>query len=498
MAPPSCAWVTVPDRMRSLLVFVCLLLVAGCAGISSQRVAPASGWHADTDTALAACADRLVRLDDAVDAAGVRDGAASRVPGHPHLRTDRFLAGEARHPARDPSALLAAMRTLDREARRYEIANLSDVALARLGAADRATLDADVEACGTRLLARTAPVALDLADVPDDYQTWKRVAGLYAVARIPFAAGVRGYQRDTERTFATPLEQLPVSRAVVRYLPPSGPPGYDDIAALDPYRDPGPAVLAAWFARHAPVFEIDTATDADLPGVPTWTAEGRVDVDVTRPVMFTRLARTRFAGQVRPQLVYSVWFPARPKQGALDLLGGRLDGITWRVTLGPDGEPWIHDTIHNCGCYHQFFPTPAVQSKPARPGLDEGAFVPQSLPAIPSDGRVVLRVAAVTHYLQRVSIEKGATAGTPIAFASDDVLRSLPDPQGGRRSLFGPDGIVPGTERGERWFFWPMGVAEPGAMRQWGRHATAFIGRRHFDEAGLLDRYFEVAPRIAQ
>ena len=488
--------------MRSFRVLVGLLLIAGCAGTPPQRVAPISGWGADTDTALAACADRFVKLDDAVDAAGVRDGAASRVPGYPHLRTDRFLAGEARHPARDAVALLAAMRSLDREARGYEIANLPDVALVRLGEADRSTLVADVEECGARLLAHTRPLALDRASVPDDYDTWKRVAGLYAVARIPFAAGVRGYQRDTERTFSVPRDQLPVSRAVVRYLPPPGLPGYDDLTALDPYRDPEPDpepdVLAAWFARHAPVFEIDTATDADLPGVPTWTADGRVDVDVARPVMFTRLAHTRFAGQIRPQLVYSVWFPARPKQGALDLLGGRLDGITWRVTLGPDGEPWLYDTIHNCGCYHQFFTTPAVRLKPATRGLDEGAFVPQSLPAVPPDGRIVLRVAAVTHYLQRVTIEWGAMTGAPIAFASDDALRSLPDPQGGRRSLFGPDGIVPGTERGERWFFWPMGVAEPGAMRQWGRHATAFIGRRHFDEAGLLDRYFEVASRSAQ
>jgi hypothetical protein len=28
-------------------------------------------------------------------------------------------------------------------------------------------------------------------------------------------------------------------------------------------------------------------------------------------------------------------------------------------------------------------------------------------------------------------------------------------------------------------------------MRERGRHATAFIGRRHFDDADLLDRLFE-------
>jgi hypothetical protein len=72
----------------------------------------------------------------------------------------------------------------------------------------------------------------------------------------------------------------------------------------------------------------------------------------------------------------------------------------------------------------------------------------------------------------------------------DDSLRSLPAANGERRSLFAPDGIVAGSERGERWFYWPMGIAEPGAMRQWGRHATAFVGIRHFDDPDIIARYF--------
>jgi hypothetical protein len=66
-------------------------------------------------------------------------------------------------------------------------------------------------------------------------------------------------------------------------------------------------------------------------------------------------------------------------------------------------------------------------------------------------------------------------------------------PDGERRSLFGSDGLVAGSERPERWLFWPMGVPSAGAMRQWGHHATAFVGRRHFDEPGLLARYFSRA-----
>ena len=58
------------------------------------------------------------------------------------------------------------------------------------------------------------------------------------------------------------------------------------------------------------------------------------------------------------------------------------------------------------------------------------------------------------------------------------------------KSAFLPSGLISGTERGERFLFWPMGIANPGAMRQWGTHATAFVGIRHFDDADLIDKRF--------
>jgi hypothetical protein len=35
-----------------------------------------------------------------------------------------------------------------------------------------------------------------------------------------------------------------------------------------------------------------------------------------------------------------------------------------------------------------------------------------------------------------------------------------------------------------------MGIASAGAMRQWGTHATAFVGRRQFDDPFLLEEAF--------
>jgi len=73
-------------------------------------------------------------------------------------------------------------------------------------------------------------------------------------------------------------------------------------------------------------------------------------------------------------------------------------------------------------------------------------------------------------------------------------LRSLPLPGGGTRSLYGPDGLVAGSERSEREYFWPMGITSAGQMRQWGRHATAFVGKRHFDDADLIELRFARVP----
>jgi hypothetical protein len=242
------------------------------------------------------------------------------------------------------------------------------------------------------------------------------------------------------------------------------------------------------------VLEVDTVTDDDRVGALAWrTGEPlRVAVDVARPVAYVRVAHTRIAGRVHLQLVYTFWFPARPPESAFDILAGDLDGLVWRVTLGADFAPLVYDSIHPCGCYHMFFPTARVQARPQPETLDEGLFAPQTVAAPAADQRIVLRVASRTHDLQRVRVAVAVGEASTYVLRDDDELRSLPLPDGGRRSAFGPDGRIAGSERLERFFFWPMGIASAGQMRQWGRHATAFVGRRHFDDPTLFDRYFEV------
>ena len=59
--------------------------------------------------------------------------------------------------------------------------------------------------------------------------------------------------------------------------------------------------------------------------------------------------------------------------------------------------------------------------------------------------------------------------------------------------MFDDQGLVPESYRSERFILWPMGVPSPGAMRQWGKHNTAFVGKRHFDDPELIESLFETS-----
>lgn len=491
--------------MRSLLSFalLCTALLTGCATV------PRPDRAADP---IAECQEVYRRVDQAVAAAGVADGMAARVAGFPYLRVSRFLASYAGEPMNDAQFAdwMSRMIELGRHGYEVELANLPAASADALGAAvDRkhARAGPALADCAARLAAadytdgeRRAALR-QAAFVPDEYITWHRVAGLYWLTRIPFAAGVRRWQRDVQEAFSRPAATPGASGELKTYAPPPPPSRLSpvEIAALL-QRAASNALgipdlhgeeLEAVFRAYAPEFHVETASDADLPGELGWL-DGEVPHVVSRlPVVYRRVSHARYQGKALLQLSYGLWFPERPREGAWDLLAGHLDGVIWRVTLAPDGAPWVFDSMHACGCYHLFFPTGRATSRPQPESLDEAAFSPQTLPVFAAGDRIALRLAAGSHYLQGITLQPAPVQNADeYVFADDDVLRSLPLPVTGRRSLYGPDGIVAGTERAERYFFWPMGVPEPGAMRQWGRHATAFVGRRHFDDPGLLERYF--------
>ncbi len=494
--------------LERALPAVAAAVLCGCAALGAYRDEPARTHLAGpTGSPAAECARLFEDLDDAVAKAGVHDAGASIVNGHPYLRADRFIASFAADAASERAFddWVAWMLRLDEQARSIELANLgapfpdsgAGDTLARLRDCRAMLAAADLREDSGRRRLRESVV------VPPDYAAWKRVLGLYALTRIPFASGIRAWQQRTAAEFAAPLAALPLRGTLVRYGAARGGERPDPSAvAAALARAPRNALavpllpaadLERLFAAFAPEIEIDVAGEDDRPGALGYGADGTLRVDPARPTVYRRASFARYGDRVLLQLDYSLWFAARTPESAFDLLSGAFDGITWRVTLGEDGTPLVFDSMHNCGCYHLFFPTPSAVPRAKPDTIDEWMFSPQALPRLSAADTVTLRLESRTHYLQRVRIGAPPAADPArYAFEDDDRLRSLPLPAGGTRSAFGPEGIVAGSERGERFLYWPMGVRDPGAMRQWGRHATAFVGMRHFDDPGLIERYFEL------
>lgn len=482
-------------RGSALLLGVALAALAGCAttGHADPYAREPMASHLEREGDLGYCARLFADIDRRVDALGVRDAEAPRVPGFPYLRVDRLGAALAAQAAAGDAARRAwveRLAALDHAARTAELSNAAlpadDVARCRvlLASADAARFD--------ELVAR--------AQVPDAYNTAARALGLYPLTRLALAGGVARWQAGTRATFATPLSRLPLHGELTRFAVRTAWPVPEVAlpAATDPLGLPELSRFdrTVLLLRHAPVLEIDVAAPYDRPGAMELDAGDRPAVDTTQPTAYTRVTHALFADGPRIQLVYTFWFGERPARHPLDPLSGSIDGLVWRVTLDRDGVPLVYDTIHPCGCYHLFFPTGRAALRPQAESLDEGPFVPQAVPAPGRDDVVVLRIESGTHYVQRVSVEKRAAAAVRYQLDDDRRLTVLPRAVGGTRSAFGADGLMPGTERGERYYVWPAGVESPGQMRQWGHHATAFVGRRHFDDPRLLDGYFAPQPVV--
>jgi len=494
------------SALQRFAVPILLVIVAGCSRSALQR----EGYGRE-------CLEDLAAIDHAVADAGVRDAQAAVVRGFPYLRVNRFLASY-RHVRMDHAALeqwAGRMQALDREGRLLELANLppraQEALQQRLPAGQ--SMQQLLRRCEQRLWRADAarPEVLrrlrKRAVVADEYRTGWRVAGLYSLTSVFVNAGTHRLHKKTRKVFALALDRLVVRGRLIRYLPPAAPPltaaevGRLLIqAARNPLRIPQPAgdTLERLFASFAPVWEVDTVSGADRIGHPVRNQQKIPRVETDRAVVYRQLSHTRYAGQVLVQLNYVIWFPRRPRGGPFDLLGGHMDGITWRVTLAMDGRPLLYDSIHNCGCYQMSFPMPGLRLRRDVSGhYDEPPLVPQQAPVLSQGQRLVIRVAAGTHYLQHLYGAQPGT-GVPYALRSYSLLRSLPRPDGTKRSLFGRHGIVAGTRRRERWLLWTMGVPAPGAMRQWGHHAITFVGRRHMDDADVIARYFEPVAQAGQ
>lgn len=465
-------------RLLSVLLAAWL---AGCATTPPEKL---------SDRNRDICVQRFTDNDRLIERAGRHDPGISRISGFPYLRSNRFLAS-FRDELTGRAQLEAWTRhlaELDRVARQLETADLRDPVLRREAQSQLHELDRCRESLRHSLLDDpTALTRLRMASrVADDYLMSWRILGLYPLTAPFVALRITDWHDDTLARFDLPLQELPVTGTLTRWSTrrDAAPGGVGPEWKLDALGIPQPDanMIERLLNRHAPIWEVDVTGDDDRIGTVTWRAGAQVNTGLATE--YRLLSYTRLGTRILPQLNYLIWFPSRPSD---DIYGGRFDGLHWRVTLGPDGRPWLYDSIHHCGCYYLAFPSEHLRPRKSHQIYTEPALVPQIAPP----GPLVLRIAPVTHYIERIYTLDNALKSRHMAPQPYDRLRALPA-ENGHHSLFGEHGLVAGSERPERFLLWPMGIRSPGAMRQVGRHAIAFVGRRHFDDPFLLTALFEV------
>ncbi|MFP6682115.1 MAG: hypothetical protein VCB07_07955, partial [Gammaproteobacteria bacterium] len=393
-------------------------------------------------------------------------------------------------------AWISYLARLDVEGRKIEVRNLPP---------DRRPPKTDVQAldrCRTLLIemALEKPITfkqiVQHAAVADSYQLWARTLGLYPLTSLFILRGVERLQTNEGRYFQDAAPSINHSGNPIVY-------GWTTYEAGDGNIDTAqqitrdaigipriePDVLSKLFLRHSPIWSVASLSPDDRIGTVVNTPNG-ITVSTETPLVYTHLTYTKFNGDVLAQLNYTIWFPARPPQSAFDILSGTLDGITWRVTLDTSGRMLFADAMHNCGCYYMAFPSAALRPRDPPRSFEEPLWIPRSL-STSDPAQVVIRVSAAAPYIRKIEFSNELMIDKQLLPAAYNELRSLPTALGTYRSAFDSNGLIKDSERAERWLLWPMGIASAGAMRQIGHHAIAFVGRRHFDDPNLLDRYFE-------
>lgn len=475
-----------------------LLLLSACAALPERL--------ALEEPEQTACLDKFLAADRLVENDARHDPGAHRPPDFPWLRSTRFLASFVDELGQDSDRWEAWLTRMSREdivARRHELANAKGLP----SDSDEIEAELAVLADCADTLNEAIHFRPELQDklihqsaVPDDYRTAQRWLGVYPITRLFVLSGVNNLHEEQAEALDSEATKGPEANWT-RYLaedaladtrrPKDGRRSSPSALERDALGIPEATAesLSAWFQRHAPIWRLEEALPADRIGRPELGAEQHARVNTDQPVEYRYLSFGRFNGDVVIQLNYMVWLPERPRDGFLDLLGGHLDGAIWRVNLGPDGEVLAGESMHVCGCYYMVFPGKGVRERASQAG-GEPIFVGPALPKPGPDERIRLTRKTGSHYLIGVSAAREA-ADVRLEVRDADELRSLSG-AGRHASLYGKNGVVPGSERRERWLLWTMGVPSPGAMRQPGRHAIAFAGRRHFDEPDLLEQSLEV------
>ncbi len=474
--------------------------LVGCAALSPM---PFSFEPTSPETDY--CLSVYRALNQETEATGAIDARHSRVPGLPFLRTSRFWSSfESSSLGSDAyKTWLLHQNALAVEGLTVEWLRLNSHQQRNLRPLVADTEEAVTQVlteCGESLIDELAALtSLPPFEVKDHYQTWKRWLGLYPLAALPFYRGVvEEHQELSQRQsrFAEGLPTMTTEQWQFFGTPPNDLSPTEALTLLSeqPIDPLGiPLMNAATRQRLLSAFRPTIAVQAihgelaenDQPIRLSVHDNGQLRNDTAQPTLYTDITFGRYRDQITVQLTYSVWFSERRPEGPIDLLAGRYNGVAWRVHLLPTGAVIGFDKMHLCGCWYQFFPAMGFRAKPDLPITQEPFHLGES---VDPRARQTLWLATNTHHLLGVSPRSDIHSGKEIEARAFNDLRAIA-PTGVDRhfSPFNEVGLLPESERLERWVFWPMGIRNPGALRLFGTHAIAFIGRRHFDDPGLLE-----------
>jgi len=490
---------------KTILFVLAYSLLSGCTAF--QPKIPLTDVEINPHLArLASCEQFYLSLDRFSRSENIQDSQTKAIPGTLFLNVDRFW--HSFKPELDTlekkDFWIFQTAKLNQKARMVQWHNLSESAKSTVRKKHLRSTSANqrIQSCSQEHLKQLTLAdknrVINLADTHDDYSLTMRSLGIYPLSSLIVTRQIKKHLQSTRKTFNTPLHRLPIKHKLQRYTPNKF--RFSDNYSVErenPLNVPflSTTTLDQLFNQFAPVLEVDEANNSDKIGQVFLDQNGKPAVDIHHPVIYTLPSYTRFNDKVYLQLNYFFWFPERPKEKSFDIYAGKFDGIIWRVTLDENLSPILFDTVHNCGCYHKLYATDKLKFKLEEASIEkEPPFLAQNKLTYENQKPWVLRINSVNHFVERIyqdnKFDKNAKSYDVKSYHDLRQLTQLGKPTGKSRSFFNNKGIVSESKRPERFILWPMGVPSAGAMRQWGHHAIAFVGRRYFDEPFLLDKYF--------
>ena len=487
------------------IILILILFFQGCASRVSHQFIVQSQRPSEYERFFN-------ELDTAVYQAGVRNAAYFQVSGFPYLRANRFLVslkGRLNNDAQKKQ-WVRWMQRLDIDTRETEIQNLPASAVERLKTGfkdvpDRKILHEKVISYSNKLLAHDQQrpnfyaVLQEAVNNSSEYSTVMRVFGLYPITSIPVALVTHSVFGEIAEWHQLPPDQLPTLGTLTAFGPARttnlSPQEVQEIlkrSKQNPLRIPLPSAAdqQTLLAFFAPLIIQDLAADYDKIGEVVWGKE-QIEIKTDTPKVYYYFSHAYYKKQTILQLNYTFWYPARMGPNSPRIERGRIDGLTVRVNLNPEGMPFMVDFMNNCGCYHSYAPRREKIRQVLPSPLAIDAFVPTWLPDNYPQERLRIRLNSGWHQVENIGAGE-----IPAKFISYDLipykqLEMLSRSDKTNESMFTSRGIGKFSERIEPVIFFPMGIPDIGSMRQRGHHAVKFVGRAHFDDPYIFDLNFE-------